>query len=111
MKKTARLSDRIVASYPPQELAEDVVEALVAYTKAAAARLPNCAFHTDFITPEYEAELMRTVDEGEWTSQFGHETQDFGWRYSRGKNEFTEEDHLGPLPDWLLPIAEGLGCV
>jgi len=108
LKKTARLSKRIVASYPPQELAEDVVEALVAYTKAAAARLPNCSFYPNIMEPDYEALLMQTVDEGEWTSQFGHETQDFGWKYSRGKNEFTEEDHLGPLPDWLAHIAETL---
>jgi len=108
MAKPARLSKRIVARYPAQELAEDVVEALVAYTKAAAAKLPDCFFATEFITPEYESYLMETLDDLEWTSQFNHETQDFGWKYSRGKLEFTEQDYLGPLPDWLLPVAEGL---
>lgn len=69
--------------------------------------LPSGVTYTPGFLGSSEAEEVLTrIDEGTWNSQLMRRTQHFGYRYDYKTRRARMEDHIGPLPEWLLELAQ-----
>lgn len=60
--------------------------------------------------PAGEAErLLAAVDASEWHADLKRRVQHYGWRYDYRERRVREDMRLGPLPDWLAPVADAVG--
>lgn len=63
----------------------------------------------DFVSEDESHRLMEAIDESPWRTDLKRRVQHYGWRYDYRERRVTEEMRLGPLPEWLLPLAESIG--
>ena len=52
--------------------------------------------------------LLATVDGQPWRSDLKRRVQHYGWRYDYRARTVSPDMRLGPLPDWLAPLAQSL---
>jgi alkylated DNA repair dioxygenase AlkB len=72
-------------------------------------RLPSGILYVpNFITEELENALTKHLDSGNWSNDLKRRVQHFGYRYDYKARRVTFESHLGPLPEWLQPVAQTL---
>jgi alkylated DNA repair dioxygenase AlkB len=71
-------------------------------TEREESSVPGFSLETYYISPAQEAELLASVNEGEWDTEWRRRVQRYGAGYGPGKDRAI----VGPLPDWLLPLAE-----
>jgi alkylated DNA repair dioxygenase AlkB len=53
-------------------------------------------------------ELLSKIHEQPWSSELKRRVQHYGFRYDYRARRISRTDHLGPIPDWLLPICKKL---
>ena len=70
--------------------------------------VPGLRYVKDFLTEEEEAELVATIDRGEWSSELRRRVQHHGWRYDYEARKVDPSMHLGPLPPWADELAQRL---
>lgn len=72
--------------------------------------LPPGAFSArDFVSPEIGSRLLAEVDANPWRDDLKRRVQHYGWRYDYRARQVTQDLRLGPLPDWLAPLAGAVG--
>lgn len=72
---------------------------------------PGLVYLPDFITVEAEQGLVACLDVGDWSEELKRRVQHFGYRYDYRARRVTQDSALGPLPNWLLPLAHRLNSV
>ncbi|MCH8490098.1 MAG: alpha-ketoglutarate-dependent dioxygenase AlkB [Oceanicaulis sp.] len=73
-------------------------------------RLPPGAKLIEGFLPADEApRLIKAVDGAPWRDDLKRRVQHYGWRYDYRARQVTPDLRLGPLPDWLAPLAAEAG--
>ncbi len=62
----------------------------------------------DFITPQEEEILLAALDNQCWINDLSRRVQHYGYRYDYKARSINKDDHIGDLPEWVLPFAERL---
>lgn len=62
----------------------------------------------DFVTLEEHDELMRVIDQQEWSDALKRRTQHYGYQYDYTRKTVDTSMYLGPLPGWIVPYANKL---
>ena len=62
----------------------------------------------DFITQEEQAELVKRVDQMPWQTTLKRRVQHYGYLYDYQARTILPKHYLGPLPDFLQPLADRL---
>lgn len=71
--------------------------------------LPSGArYLKDYIDEAYEAVLLSFIDHAPWRGDLKRRVQHYGFRYDYKARRVTNDSYLGPLPEWLAPLAERL---
>lgn len=70
--------------------------------------IPGLAYVSEYITPQEEADLIRTIDAQPWITELKRRVQHYGYRYDYKARSVTPESYLGPLPEWLSSYADRL---
>ena len=78
--------------------------------RADAAGIPGLTMVREFVATEEAAELGRRIDEQPWRHDLKRRVQHYGYRYDYAARTIGSEARLGPLPDWLLPLAARLAA-
>lgn len=65
--------------------------------------VPGLGYVADYITAEEERDLLATIDRQPWRMEWERRRQIYGLSYGNAKGEARV---LGPLPSWLMPLAE-----
>ncbi|WP_439635356.1 alpha-ketoglutarate-dependent dioxygenase AlkB [Oceanicaulis sp.] len=52
--------------------------------------------------------LLAKVDGQSWRSDLKRRVQHYGWRYDYRARTVSPDMWLGPLPDWLAPLAQSI---
>lgn len=52
---------------------------------------------------------MDVIDARPWRADLKRRVQHYGWRYDYRARRVTEAMRLGPLPGWLLALADAVG--
>ena len=63
-----------------------------------------------FVSAEEASELCRHIDGQPWRDDLRRRVQHYGYRYDYAARTVGRESYLGPLPDWLLPMARTLAA-
>ncbi len=63
----------------------------------------------DFVSKDEAERLLAAIDASHWRADLKRRVQHYGWRYDYRERRVTDEMRLGPLPEWLLPLAEAVG--
>lgn len=74
--------------------------------KIQTHEIPGLSLETDFLSPEEETLLVQNINTGVWLTALKRRTQHYGYWYNYTTKSLTKENYLGPLPNWLLPLAE-----
>ena len=74
----------------------------------AAPDIEGLTYIPDFITREEERALISSIDEQPWLNDLKRRVQHYGYRYDYKARTVTGDAYLGPLPDWLQPLAQRL---
>lgn len=71
--------------------------------------LPHGARLLDsYIVSQTAEALLATVDGQPWRSDLKRRVQHYGWRYDYRARTVSPDMRLGPLPDWLAPLAQNI---
>ena len=62
----------------------------------------------DFITEDDERSLIEAIDQQPWLNDLKRRVQHYGYKYDYKARAVTNEAYLGPLPDWITPVAQNL---
>lgn len=62
----------------------------------------------DFLSTSRQAQLLERIDAAPWRTDLKRRVQHYGWTYDYRARRVAPTDHLGPLPEWLMPEAERL---
>lgn len=75
---------------------------------ASLPAIPGLAHVSEYITPQEEAELIRTINAQPWITELKRRVQHYGYRYDYKARSVTPESYLGALPEWLSQYANRL---
>ena len=70
--------------------------------------IPSLSYIPDFITDKEDAHLISVIDSSQWIHDLKRRVQHYGYRYDYKSRQATKDTYIGPLPDWILPIAQKL---
>lgn len=63
-------------------------------------------FLSAYLSSQTAEALLETVDGQSWRSDLKRRVQHYGWRYDYRARTVSPDMRLGPLPDWLAPLAQ-----
>jgi alkylated DNA repair dioxygenase AlkB len=76
----------------------------------AQTELPNgIKYVPNFITADLANFLISQLDLANWSNDLKRRVQQFGYLYDYRARRVLAESHLGPLPEWLEPVARTVG--
>lgn len=70
--------------------------------------ISGLSYYPDFIAKDEEALLISIIDSYPWMHDLKRRVQHYGYRYDYKSRQATQESYIGPLPEWILPIAQKL---
>ena len=59
-----------------------------------------------YLDRDEQSHLLEVIDQQPWNTELRRRVQHYGYRYDYKKRSVTESDYLGPLPRWLVALAE-----
>jgi len=62
----------------------------------------------EFITQEYEQELIRHILSEPWNTALLRRTQHYGYQYNYKMQRVIRDDYLGPFPAWLDKLIDNI---
>ncbi len=69
---------------------------------------PGARYLQDYLDEASEAALLGLIDHSPWLGDLKRRVQHYGFRYDYKARRITSDSYLGPLPEWLAPLAERL---
>jgi alkylated DNA repair dioxygenase AlkB len=69
---------------------------------------PGLVHQDDYLTAADAAQLLAAVDAQPWLADLRRRVQHYGYRYDYRARAVDRSMFLGPLPAWVLPLAERL---
>lgn len=70
--------------------------------------IPGLIYIPDFITRDEESALIAGIDAQPWLNDLKRRVQHYGYKYDYKARAVTNDAYLGPLPDWIKPVAQKL---
>jgi len=70
--------------------------------------IPGLELRENFISPDEEERIIRTLDAATWSCELSRRVQHYGYKYDYKARRIDESMHIGELPDWLRELAERL---
>lgn len=70
---------------------------------------PGARLIRDFVPEQAAERLLAAIDASTWRADLKRRVQHYGWRYDYRERRVTNDMRLGPLPEWLFPVAEAVG--
>ena len=76
----------------------------------ARLRTIGVTYEPDFLSAEDADQLLADIDAqtDEWRDDLQRRVQHYGWRYDYKERAVTPDMQIGPLPDFILPVANML---
>ncbi len=72
------------------------------------SQVPGLKLVRDYIDSSLELRLLDWIDRQPWSDALKRRVQHYGYRYSYSKKTLNEGGSLGPLPELLFQLGEGL---
>jgi alkylated DNA repair dioxygenase AlkB len=70
--------------------------------------IPGLHYCSNYIDEAEQQELLGIIDQQPWLTDLKRRVQHYGYKYDYKARMVTPELYLGPLPDWLVPLAHRL---
>src|SRR5437588_5070315 len=70
--------------------------------------IPGLQYLADSLEEAREQALIEVIDRQPWLTELRRRVQHHGYRYDYKGRKVTPEMYLGPLPEWLQPLAQEL---
>ena len=71
--------------------------------------LPDGLFYFDDFINTIDAEkLLSIIDKQPWLDDLQRRVQHYGFKYDYRARRIDDSMHLGPLPDWLIPVEQSV---
>ena len=86
------------------------VEPVQSRSALRALRAIGVVYEPEFLAIDECERLLADIDarDEQWRDDLQRRVQHYGWRYDYKARAVTEDMRLGPLPDFILPLAERL---
>ncbi len=72
------------------------------------AEIPGLTYRPDYLNPDEQTRLLAFIDQQTWLTELKRRVQHYGYRYDYKTRKVDEDFYLGPLPEWLNPLAKRL---
>ena len=59
----------------------------------------------NFISAAKEQSLIEAIDQQPWLNDLKRRVQHYGYKYDYKARAVTNDSYLGPIPEWVIPIA------
>ena len=70
---------------------------------------PGARLIDAFVDQAEEQDLLAAIDAAPWRSDLKRRIQHYGWRYDYRARAVSPDMDLGPLPNWVLGLADRVG--
>lgn len=81
---------------------------LISEDNLAKPEIPGLRYIPDFITRSEENALTALIDSQPWPNDLKRRVQHYGYKYDYKARSVPKDSYLGPLPDWIQPLAQKL---
>lgn len=71
-------------------------------------KVSGLTYIADYILPEQQNQLLKIIDQQEWSIKANRRIQQYGYQYDYKNGSFVSSSYLGTLPDWVQSIANRL---
>ncbi|HEY9675472.1 MAG TPA: alpha-ketoglutarate-dependent dioxygenase AlkB [Waterburya sp.] len=71
-------------------------------------KVSGLTYIADYISPEQQNQLLKIIDQQEWSIKANRRIQQYGYQYDYKNGSFVSSSYLGTLPDWVQSIANRL---
>ena len=68
--------------------------------------IPGLKITPNFISSNYEQELIKNILQEPWNTALARRTQHYGYKYNYTSRSITQNDFLGPFPQWLDQLTD-----
>ncbi len=75
---------------------------------ASSLVIPGLRYQSGYLDEEEQARLVAAIDQQPWSADLKRRVQQYGYRYDYMRHSVDPSMRLGPLPGWLVPLAERL---
>lgn len=73
-----------------------------------AITIPGLSYRSNYIDEPEQRALLDTIDQQPWLTDLKRRVQHYGYKYDYKARTVTPELYLGPLPGWMMPLANRL---
>jgi alkylated DNA repair dioxygenase AlkB len=70
--------------------------------------VPGLRLREEFVDAATAAALVAAIDASPWLADLKRRVQHYGYRYAYSARRVDTSMALGPLPEWLLPLARAM---
>ena len=70
--------------------------------------IPDLHYCCNYIDEAEQQKLLGLIDQQPWLTDLKRRVQHYGYKYDYKARMVTPELYLGPLPDWLMSLAQRL---
>jgi len=70
--------------------------------------IPGLRYQSDYVSEAEQAQLISDIERQPWITDLKRRVQHYGYRYDYTRRSVDPEMYLGPLPVWLMPLAQRL---
>ncbi len=72
---------------------------------SAVKSVPGLRYIPNYLSTHEQEDLMEIIDQQPWLADLKRRVQQYGYRYDYKGRRVDPDLYLGPLPEWLLPLA------
>lgn len=72
------------------------------------SHIPGLHYHPDYVTEQEQAALVAQIEQQPWITDLKRRVQHYGYRYNYSRRTLDPSMYLGPLPEWITPLAQRL---
>jgi len=76
--------------------------------EAREAVIPGLQYCSSYIDTLEQSHLLAIIDQQPWLTDMKRRVLHYGYKYDYKSRMITPDFHLGPLPEWLMPLAQHL---
>ena len=108
MSQTGQQFDLLNGVDLPQPPSPPASRLTIPPSQTAVLQRAEIIYQNDYITEEQESSLLEIIDSQPWQTSLKRRVQHYGYRYDYTARTLSDNDRIGPLPDWISSLTSQL---
>lgn len=73
-----------------------------------AGLIAGLSYQSSYVSTDEQVRLVADIEQQPWITDLKRRVQHYGYRYDYTRRTVDPDMYLGPLPSWIMPLAQRL---